>query len=191
MKKVSFLNKASTRKTIVAAMFLSLGIVLPFFTGQIKEIGDTLLPMHFPVMLCGLICGGKYGFAVGMILPVLRSLTVGMPPIYPNAVWMSVELATYGLVIGFLYFNYNKKQVWWLYCCLIISMICGRIAWGITKAVLLGFAGKALTFEAFIMGGIIDSFPGIILQLILIPLIIKLEDIFLRNNHKKVESEGE
>jgi uncharacterized membrane protein len=87
-------------------MFLALGIVLPFLTGQIKEIGDTLLPMHIPVMLCGLICGGKYGFAVGLVLPFLRSATVGMPPIYPNAVWMSAELATYGFMIGFLYFSF-------------------------------------------------------------------------------------
>lgn len=161
-------------------MFLSLGVVLPFFTGQIKEIGDTLLPMHIPVMLCGLICGAKYGFLVGMILPLFRAVIVGMPPIYPNAVWMSVELATYGSVIGFLYFSFKKKQIWWLYCCLIISMLSGRIMWGITKAVLLGFAGKTFTFEAFIAGGIIDSLAGIILQLILIPVVIKLKDVLLK-----------
>ncbi|MBR3791907.1 MAG: ECF transporter S component [Clostridia bacterium] len=177
----------SIRKTILSAMFLCLGIVLPFITGQIKEIGDTLLPMHIPVMLCGLFCGAKYGFIVGAILPLLRAITVGMPPIYPNALWMATELATYGFVIGFLYFSYNKKQMWWLYCCLIISMICGRISWGITKAILLGMAGKPFTFEAFIVGGIIDSFPGIILQLVLIPAIIKLKDIFLKHGYEKIE----
>ncbi|MBQ9997837.1 MAG: ECF transporter S component, partial [Clostridia bacterium] len=54
-----------SKRLILSAVFLSLGIVLPFLTGQIKEIGDTLLPMHIPVMLCGLICGWKYGLAVG------------------------------------------------------------------------------------------------------------------------------
>lgn len=171
------MNKSDIKKTIISAAFLSLGMVLPFFVGQIKEIGDTLLPMHIPVMLCGLVCGAKYGFAVGLILPLLRAVTVGMPPIYPNAVWMAVELATYGFVIGFLYFSYNGKQLWWIYCSLIISMICGRITWGITKAVLLGVSGKMFTFQAFIVGGIIDSIPGIILQLVLIPAIIKLKDV--------------
>ncbi len=36
-------------------MFVAIGIVLPFFTGQIQLIGNMLLPMHIPVMLCGLI----------------------------------------------------------------------------------------------------------------------------------------
>lgn len=174
-------KKRSIKKVIISAIFLSLGMVLPFFTGQIKEIGDTLLPMHIPVMLCGLICGAKYGFFVGIVLPFLRSITVGMPPLYPNAVWMALELATYGIVIGFLYNKFCKNQIWWLYCSMIISMISGRIVWGITKAILLGIAGNTFTFNAFIMGGIIDSFPGIILQLILIPVIIKLKDVFLKH----------
>lgn len=174
------MNKTAIKKTIISAMFLSMGVVLPFLTGQIKEVGDTLLPMHIPVMLCGLICGGKYGFIVGAVLPFFRALTVGMPPIYPNAVWMSFELATYGSVIGFLYFSFQKKQGWWLYCCLVLSMISGRVVWGIAKAVLLGISGKAFTIEAFIAGGITDSIPGIILQLVLVPTIIKLKDILLK-----------
>ena len=62
-------------KPILAALFLALGMVLPLLTGQIKEIGDSLLPMHIPVMICGLVCGYKYGAAVGLMLPFLRSLT--------------------------------------------------------------------------------------------------------------------
>ncbi len=161
------------KKITLSAVFLAIGMVLPFLTGQIKEIGDTLLPMHIPVMLYGLICGGTYGFVVGLVLPFLRAVTVGMPPIYPNAVWMAAELATYGIVIGFLHFRFYKKQVWWLYCCLVASMIIGRIAWGISKAILLGVTGKAFTIQAFIAGGIVDSLPGIILQLILLPIIAK------------------
>lgn len=174
--------KTSIKRTIISAMLLSLGIVLPFLTGQIKEIGDTLLPMHIPVMLCGLICGYKYGLALGLILPFLRAVTVGMPPIYPNAVWMSLELAAYGFVVGFLYFNFYKKQIWWLYSCLIISMISGRIVWGISKAVLMGVSGNTFTLQAFIAGAILDSIPGIILQLVLIPAIIRCKDMFLERN---------
>ncbi len=179
--KSSLLSKIKTKKMVLSAMFLSLGFVLPFLTGQIKEIGDTLLPMHIPVMLCGLICGGKYGFAVGLILPFLRAVIAGMPPIYPNAVWMSAELCAYGLIIGFLYFNFHKKQTWWLYCSMLIAMVGGRIVWGTAKAILLGVAGKSFTFGTFITGGIVDSFPGILLQLILIPAIIKIIDIYSKN----------
>ena len=55
-----------------SAMFLALGMVLPFLTGQIPQIGNMLLPMHIPVLLCGLICGWQYGALVGLILPLLR-----------------------------------------------------------------------------------------------------------------------
>ncbi len=160
------------KKLVLGGLFLCLGLALPFFTGQIKEIGDSLLPMHLPIMLCGFICGPKYGFAIGLSLPFIRSLTVGMPPIYPNAVWMAVELATYGLVIGLLYYRGQKRGKRKLYFSLVISMIAGRISWGIAKAILLGVGGKLFTINAFIVGGFLDAIPGIVLQLILIPIIV-------------------
>ena len=54
-----------------AATFLALGLVLPFFTGQVPQIGNMLLPMHIPVLLCGLICGWQYGLVVGLVMPLL------------------------------------------------------------------------------------------------------------------------
>lgn len=168
------ITKNETKNIVLSAMFLCIGFVLPLLTSQIKEIGDTLLPMHIPVMLCGLICGAKYGFFVGLILPVFRSAVFGMPPIYPNAIWMAIELATYGFVIGFLYFRMKTKNIISVYISLISSMILGRIAWGISKAVLLGLSGKAFTLTMFIAGGFVDAVPGIMLQLILIPSIMAI-----------------
>lgn len=149
-------------------MLLAVGVVLPMLTSQIKEIGDTLLPMHIPVLLCGFICSWKYGGAVGLILPFIRSLIFSMPPLYPNAVWMALELMTYGIVAGLVYSQTRKK-----YMSLIVAMLSGRIVWGIAKAVLLGVAGKSFTISAFITGGFVDAVPGIVIQLVLIPLIIK------------------
>jgi thiamine transporter ThiT len=162
------------KRLCLAAMFLAIGLVLPLFTGQIKEIGDSLLPMHLPVFLCGLICGWKYGGAVGLILPFLRSVTFGMPPLYPNAVWMALELATYGLVIGLLFSRKKEYSRVYLLVCLVISMLSGRVVWGVTKAVLLGVAGKPFGLEAFLVGGFADAVPGLILQFILIPLIMEV-----------------
>lgn len=178
------LNKNSTKKMVISAIFIAIGIILPFFTGQIKEIGDSLLPMHFPVMICGLILGGGWGLAVGAILPFLRASIAGMPPIYPNAVWMSLELATYGLVVGVLYFKFFKKQLWWLYSSMLISMISGRVVWGVAKTILLGLNNKPFTFEAFITGGFIDALPGIVLQLIIIPIVVTKIHI---DNEKKID----
>lgn len=166
-------SKTSDR-LILSALFLTLGVVLPLFTSQVKEIGDTLLPMHIPVMLCGLICGAKYGFTVGFMLPLVRAILFSMPPLYPNAIWMAFELATYGLVIGMLYWHSHSKTTLRLYICLITAMLAGRIVWGIAKTILLGLGGKAFTFQAFLIGGFLDAIPGIILQLILIPSIMRV-----------------
>lgn len=153
----------------LSAMFLAIGIILPFFTGQIQQIGNMLLPMHIPVFLCGLICGWQYGAAVGFILPLLRSFLFGMPPLYPNATAMAVELLTYGLVAGLLYSRSRWQCVVALYRSMIIAMLVGRIVWGVTEVILLGIGGNTFTWEAFMAGALLNSIPGIILQLILIP----------------------
>ena len=166
------MRKINTKKLVLAALFLAIGIVLPFLTGQIKEIGDSLLPMHIPVMLCGLICGPAYGCVVGLLLPFVRSALFSMTPIYPAAVWMGAEMAVYGLIIGIFYtFKYRNRLVG-IYISLIAAMLSGRIAWGIVKALLLTIGSNPFTFAAFIAGGFVDALPGIILQLILIPSVM-------------------
>ncbi len=144
-------------------MFFALGLLLPFLTGQIPQIGNMLLPMHLPVFLCALICGWQYA------LPLLRSLMFGMPPIYPTAVAMAFELATYAFVTGFVYSRFKKQNIVKVYISLVAAMIAGRIVWGIAQLILLGIKGNTFTFSAFISGAFLTAFPGIILQLLLIP----------------------
>ena len=83
---MSFKQK-SLRRMILAAMFLALALVLPFFTGQIPQIGNALCPMHIPVLLCGFFCGPWYALAVGGIAPVLRFVLFGMPPLMPKTIF--------------------------------------------------------------------------------------------------------
>ena len=79
------MKKTNVIKLTQSAMLMAIGLVLPFVTGQIPEFGKMLLPMHIPVLLCGLICGWQYGLAVGFILPLLRGAVFGMPALFPNA----------------------------------------------------------------------------------------------------------
>ena len=160
------------QKMTLTAMFLAIGIVLPFITGHIPTIGNMLLPMHLPVFLCALICGWRYGVPMAVILPLLRSFMFGFPPLYPNAIVMAFELATYAFVLGFLYEKARVQNTGVIYRTMIIAMIAGRVVWGIVKWILLGAAGDAFTMQAFIAGGFLNAIPGIILQLILIPAIM-------------------
>ena len=164
--------REALRKLVLAAMFLAIGLVLPFFTGQIQQIGNMLLPMHIPVMLCALICGWQYGAVVGLTLPLIRSLLFGMPPIFPTAVSMAVELCIYGLASGFLYGLFKKQNLAAVYASLVPAMLLGRIAWGGAQAVLLSMQESVFTFQAFLAGAVLNAIPGIILQLLLIPAIM-------------------
>lgn len=156
----------------LAAMFLALGLALPFLTGQIPQIGGMLLPMHLPVLLCGLICGWKYGAAVGFILPPLRYVMFGMPPIFPTGVAMAFELAAYGLLAGLLYSRSKWKCVVSLYRALIAAMVGGRIVWGVVRVLLTGVAGSAFTWQMFMAGAFLNAIPGIVLQLVFIPVLM-------------------
>lgn len=166
------MKNKNVKKTVISAMLLCMGLILPFFTGQLREIGKMLLPMHFPVFLCGLICGWQYGLIAGIILPVMRSVLFSMPVLYPNAVAMSVELATYGFVSGFLYMHFKKHNTLTVYMSIIPAMIAGRILWGTAEIILLDMQNKVFTFAAFMSGALLDSLLGIVVQLILIPAIM-------------------
>ena len=170
-----------TKPLILTALFIALGVVLPMAFHAVPNGGTLFSPMHIPVLLCGFICGWHYGLAVGFITPLLRSVLFGMPAIYPNAVAMAFELATYGLIAGLLYASFKKKDLKAIYCSLIVAMICGRIVWGIARWIMAGLGGNAFTFQAFLAGAVTNAIPGIILHLILIPIIMVAYERFKKS----------
>ena len=157
---------------VLSAMFLAIALILPLLTGQIKEFGNMLLPMHIPVMLCGLICGWQYGLTIGLLSPILRSVLFAMPIMFPSAIAMALELATYGLVVGILFQKARWKCIKSLYRCLLISMVSGRVVWGIVECILLGIGENGFTISMFVTSAIVKAIPGIILQLLLIPTVM-------------------
>lgn len=169
-------SKKQILKMVLAALFMALAYVMPFLTGQIPEIGSMLCPMHIPVLLCGFICGWPWGIAVGAIVPVFRSLTMGgMPPLFPTALAMTFELAAYGAAAGLLH-KYLPKKKPYIYISLLASMIVGRIVWGVAMFVLMGIKGGSFTLSAFIAGAFTNALPGIIVQIILIPILVMILD---------------
>ena len=170
-KQGSGLSSLQVRRLTYAALYLAIALVLPFITGQIPEIGKRLSPMHIPVLLCGFMCGWPYGLAVGFIAPLLRSVMFGMPVMFPGAVAMAFELAVYGGMAGFLCQKLPRKNSV-TYAVLLISMISGRIVWGIVRFVLSGLSGTTFSWAMFLAGAVTNAIPGIVLQLILIPILV-------------------
>ena len=158
------------KNLVPSALFLSIGLVLPFFTGQIPTIGKMLLPMHIPVLLCGLICGWQYGLLCGIAGPLVSALITGMPPaaVLPG---MLVECAAYGALTGLMMQLVHTKKVYPdLYISLLVAMLGGRIISGIAKALI--FSAGSYSMTAWVTGSFVTSLPGIIVHLVLIPSIV-------------------
>ena len=160
------------KKLTVSAMMLALALLLPFLTGQLPSIGKMLSPMHIPVLLCGFLCGPVFGFAVGLVAAPIRFLLFGAPQM-PNVLYMTAELAAYGLLSG-VFSRILPKRKTCLYISLILAMIGGRIAYAfIFISINLS---SAKTVEALILPVIsttvLMAWPGMILQILLIPTLL-------------------
>lgn len=165
------MTKTSVKTLVLAALFLALALVLPFLTGQIPEIGSMLCPMHIPALLCGFFCGWPWGLAVGLFAPVLRSLLFSMPTMYPTAVCMAFELATYGVISGYLYGKLPHKKSS-IYVSLLSAMVAGRLVWGLARFICSGLDVSAFGLSAFWSGAVATAIPGIIVQILLIPVLV-------------------
>ena len=164
-------HTSPARSIVLAALFLALAFVLPMVTGHVPQVGNMLCPMHFPILLCGFVLGGPWGLAVGFAAPLLRSVLFGMPPMFPIAIAMAFELAAYGLVSGVLWHKV-KHTVPMMYASLVTAMVAGRLVWGAVRFVLAGLTGSSFPFSAFLSGALLTAVPGIVAQLVLIPLIL-------------------
>jgi cation transport ATPase len=158
------------KKSIITAVCIALCVVLPMAFHAIQNAGSIFCPMHIPVLLCGLICGWPFGLLCGFAGPVLSSLLTGMPPItyLPS---MMVELAAYGFVTGLMMRLIHTKNIYFdLYASLLTAMLAGRLLAGVTKALI--FAAGEYSMAVWVTGYFVTSFPGIVIQIVLIPTLI-------------------
>jgi len=162
--------RVKTSEMVKASLFLALGLIFPYIFHLTGMAGPIFLPMHIPVLLCACILGAEYGLIIGVITPFLNSVLTGMPPIYPTGISMVLELATYGFVAGVLY----KKKNINIFISLILSMILGRFVSGAANYILLTVGGKGFVLKMFLTSSFVTAVPGIIIQLIMIPIIVKV-----------------
>ena len=161
----------SVRKITVTAVCIALCCVLPTALHAVG-LGQALSPLHLPVLLCGVLCGGVYGLFCGIAGPVLSSLITGMPPAMALAT-MVPELLVYGLVTGVMLRLVRTKNLYVnLYIALITAMILGRVAGGVASAFVYTGRGEAFTLAIWAASYFVGTLPGMVSQLILIPLLV-------------------
>jgi len=159
-----------TKKLVITAMLIAIGIVLPIAFHTIPNAGRIFLPMHIPILLCGLVIGFPYGLACGIITPLLSSVITGMPPAAMLPA-MVCELAVYGTVSSILMkylpvINLFART----YLSLIGAMISGRILFGILNAFI--FSVGDYSMQMWLTTAFVTALPGVAIQIVIIPVIV-------------------
>ena len=161
---------SNIKKLVLTAMFIAIGVVLPMAFHTIPGAGGIFLPMHIPVLLAGIILGFPFGFACGVLTPLLASFITGMPPlgILPP---MMFELAAYGTVSSLLMHLGKTKNIYLrIYLSLLGAMLIGRIIFGILNAFI--FSVGEYSMQIWVTAAFITALPGIIIQIVLIPPVV-------------------
>lgn len=159
----------TTKRTTYSALFLAFGLLLPQIFHLLGGTGPVFLPMHIPVLLGGFFLGAPAGALIGLLTPILSSLLTAMPQ-PPILYFMMAELAAYGFLAG--YFYQRRKQN--LYIALIGAMAGGRIVLAVVVSLLQPHLGFKLSPAVYLTGALVNGIPGIILQLLFIPLLVRL-----------------
>lgn len=165
-----------TRKIVVTGLFIAIGVVLPQAFHMIPNAGSVVLPMHIPVLFCGLVCGPLYGAICGGAACLLSHVIFGMPPapVFPG---MICELIVYGLLAGLMSMWLKNKNVGYIYIELIVAMIGGRLVAGLLNALI--FKAGNYSLAIWLTNYFVTGLPGIIIQLVLIPALVAVFNKYL------------
>lgn len=171
-------DKNYVQKLSIGGLLLAIGILLPkvfHMMGQ-PALGQMFLPMHLGVFIAGLFLGKYYGLWIGFLTPLLNSL-FGMP-MFPMNIIMAFELGAYGFFSGLFMEMYLLSKITVLgknlklHISLILSMLVGRIVYSLALLTAGELFGLEVPKPVSIIAATISGIPGILLQLILIPIIV-------------------
>jgi len=174
------------RSYVLTAAFVMLAVFTPWAFHQFHLAGATFLPMHIFVLIAGLLFGWRAGLIVGLLTPLVSHFTSGMPVlnILPQIL---IELSAYGIIAGILRQKYNLRPIW----SLLGAIVGGRVALLLAMLVIYLIAGQSyspLGQEANPIASfwsvIKQGWPGIIIQLISIPVIVWLVGKFTSSDIK-------
>jgi hypothetical protein len=163
-QSVLFINSptvplAGSRAMFLEFMLIAAAIVLPTMAHLTGAPVRYLLPMHWPVILAGLVYGWRGGALTGVMAPIVSYSISGhpLPGILPS---MTLELCTYGLAAGFLR-EKNGLNPW---LSVALALVAGRIV--VIASVTVGnavVANLAGYFQASLLPGLVAGVAQIVL----------------------------
>lgn len=122
-----------------------------------------LLPMHWPVLLVGLVYGWRSGLLVGLAAPGLSNLLSGMPlpVILPS---MTVELAAYGLLAGLFRQTLRRGA----FTSTAAALVGGRLVF---VAIAVATGATKPTLPLYLQAALLPGIAAALAQLALLPLL--------------------
>ncbi len=159
----------NTKRIVLSSACVALCVVLPMAFHSFPNGGSVFLPMHIPVLLCGMMCSWPYGLICGLLGPLLSSIITSMPPtaMLPS---MMVECAAYGCVSGVMMLLVRTKKPYLdLYISMVTAMVAGRFIAGVAKALILA---PGTPMFAWVTTSLVTGLPGIVIQLVLLPTLV-------------------
>lgn len=159
----------NTKHLIRAALIVALGLIFPALFHLTSINGQIFLPMHLPVLIGAAFVNPWIALIAGGLIPIASSLSTGMPPLMPIAILMTAELAAYGASMSWLIVKRHVN----VYAALLVSMAIGRVVLGISAFLMASLFVVKLNPVLYLKGAIISGLPGMALQLIFVPLVIK------------------
>ncbi len=145
------------------ALFIAFAVLFPMAAHAAGWPVFALLPMHWTVLLAGLVFGSRAGLIAGASAPLLSFAVTGMPmPMVLPLITM--EVAVYGYVSGILREKSNLNS----FLVVLITLIAGRAAFTVLALSLGRISGSVLPFlENSFAAGV----PAALLQILLLPFI--------------------
>lgn len=158
------------KKSMISALCAAMCIVLPQTLSIIPGTDGVYGALHMPVLLCAFVCGGGSGFVCALIGLCLSSLIAGTPTLMMLPVLlaecMSGALVT-GLIKKLCSFRKPERDI---ALCFGAGTILGRLGGAFVSALLFSF--EATGFFIWMGGYFISAMPGMIVQMVLLPILV-------------------
>jgi niacin transporter len=156
------------RQIPLVALFAALAILFPqlfHFLG----LGPAFLPIFIPVMVGSMFLTWRFVILLAILSPAISWLITGMPPIAPPILPVLIlELVVAGLIISILRMQ-TSLPVWGI---LLISIFVDRLV--LFFLVLIIAPLLDITHPFFSIALVAAGIPGIVLQLLTVPLTVHL-----------------
>jgi uncharacterized membrane protein len=173
------LKFADVRLYAFVTLFVAMDVAIPWLCHTIHpSAGPIFLPMFFFILLVGLLFGWRAGLLVGILTPLVSYTISGMPFLERLPI-IVIEASSYGLSAG-LFRERFKLNVFWS---LLGAIMAGRLAVALTLLI-VQWTGDSHSL-AIVWQSIKQGWPGIALQMILLPSISTvLEKLSTSGHHE-------